>query len=80
MGPGMREAGARAGSHDETYSIPVGKTSTVRDHYNSMVVDFKDASDRRLSIEVRAYDDGVAFRYVLPAQPGSERLFALNGS
>ena len=27
-----------------------------------------DASGRKLSIEVRAYDDGVAFRYIVPAQ------------
>ena len=30
--------------------------------------DFEDASGRKLSIEIRAYDDGVAFRYMVPAQ------------
>ena len=48
--------------------IPVGKTSKV-DHCSSTVVDFEDPSGRKLSVEVRAYDDGVAFRYIVPAQP-----------
>ena len=41
----------------------------MRDHYNSTLADFEDASGRKLSIEIRAYDDGVAFRYIVPAQP-----------
>ena len=35
LGPGMRKVNVQTGEHDETYTIPVGKTSTVRDHYNS---------------------------------------------
>jgi alpha-glucosidase len=69
LGPGMRKVNARTSEHDETYTIPVGKTSTVRDHYNSTVADFEDASGRKLSIEIRAYDDAVAFRYIVPALP-----------
>ncbi|HET6208668.1 MAG TPA: glycoside hydrolase family 97 N-terminal domain-containing protein, partial [Terracidiphilus sp.] len=68
LGPGMRQRNAQKGSADETYTIPVGKTSSVRDHYNSARVDFEDAKGRKLSVEARAYDDGVAFRYVLPEQ------------
>jgi alpha-glucosidase len=70
LGPGMRQVNAETGSGDQTYTIPVGKTSTVRDHYNSARADFEDGQGRKLSVEVRAYDDGVAFRYVLPEQAG----------
>ncbi len=35
LGPGMHSVGAKHGAIDETYTIPVGKTSSVRDHYNS---------------------------------------------
>lgn len=70
LGPGMHKVNAQTSEHDETYTIPVGKTSSVRDKYNSAVVDFAEASGRKLSIEVRAYDDGVAFRYILPEQSG----------
>ncbi len=74
FGPGMRQVRVQAGKTDETYTIPVGKTSSVRDHYNSALADFEDNSGRKLSIEVRAYDDGVAFRYLLPAQPSVRKV------
>jgi alpha-glucosidase len=42
----------------------------VRDHYNALRVDLAEDNFRRrkLAIEARAYDDGVAFRYLLPDQ------------
>ncbi|MGA7340864.1 MAG: glycoside hydrolase family 97 protein [Terracidiphilus sp.] len=69
LGPGMRLTGSQAESADESYTIPVGKTSTVRDHYNGLRAEFADASGRRLTIEARAFDDGVAFRFSVPEQP-----------
>ncbi len=69
LGPGMRKTGEQAESADDTYTLPVGKTREVRDHYNGVRADFEDATGRKLSIEVRAFDDGVAFRYLVPKQP-----------
>jgi alpha-glucosidase len=74
LGTGMRRVNVRTSERDETYTIPVGKTSTVRDHFNATVADFEDASGRKLSIEIRAYDDGVAFRYIVPTQPSKARI------
>lgn len=74
MGPGMRKVAVRTGMRDETYTIPVGKTNSVRDHYNFAIVDCADTSGRRLSVEIRAYDDGVAFRYILPMQTGMKNV------
>ena len=74
LGPGMRSTGAQTGSFDETYTIPVGKTSTVRDHYNSLHADFEDASGRKLAIEVRVFDDGIGFRYAVPDQPAFKQV------
>ena len=74
LGPGMKQVRVQTGQHDESYTIPVGKTSSVRDHYNSAVVDLADDSGRKLSIEVRAFDDGVAFRYIVPDQPSIHSL------
>jgi alpha-glucosidase len=68
LGPGMRQLSEQKGSADESYTIPVGKTSAVRNHYNSARADFQDATGRKISVEVRAYDDGAAFRYVVPEQ------------
>ena len=69
LGPAMHNVGAKLGSTNQSYTIPVGKTKDVRDHYNSLIADFESESGTRLSLEVRAFDDGVAFRYVVPQQP-----------
>lgn len=48
-----------------------GERSTVRDHYNSatMYLSRHDKSKYRLNVEVRAYDEGIAFRYFFPEHP-----------
>lgn len=48
-----------------------GERSTVRDVYNAatMYLSKKDGSGYRFNIEVRAYDEGIAFRYFLPEHP-----------
>lgn len=74
LGPGMTQVSFKTSQADETYTIPVGKTSTVRDHYNAAEADFKDSNGRRLVVQMRAYDDGVAFRMVVPAQAGFQHL------
>jgi alpha-glucosidase len=74
IGPGMHKVGVHTGQHDETYTIPVGKTTDVRDHYNSATVDLADDAGRKMSLEVRAYDDGIAFRYLLPETSGDKTL------
>lgn len=57
-------------SADETYSLVAGKTSSVRNHYNALRLDLTESREnsRNLAIEARAYDDAIAFRYVVPEQ------------
>lgn len=57
--------------HDEIWNPLYGERSVVRDCYNSatMYLSKKDGSDYRLNVEVRAYDEGIAFRYFLPEHP-----------
>lgn len=74
LGPGMRQTSVKASQADETYTIPVGKTSSVRDHYNALRADFADDSGRKLSVEARAYDDGIAFRMSVPEQPAFKHV------
>ena len=74
LGPGMHLTGQHAESADETYTIPVGKTREVRNHYSGARAEFADASGRKLTIEVRAFDDGVAFRYEVPEQPAIQQV------
>lgn len=58
--------GNRESAHDSRYTVPAGKTATARDHYRQLDVALADAGGARLDLVFRAYDDGVAFRYVLP--------------
>lgn len=82
LGPNMRIDGSEQSSKDETYHLLAGKASTVRDHYNAIRINLVDQAgpphndaaevfeaQRRFQIEARAYDDGVAFRYIVPEQP-----------
>ena len=70
LGPDLHIAKATSSSHDETYHLVTGKASEVRDHYNALRIDLEESGDfgRNLAIEARAYDDAVAFRYVVPEQ------------
>jgi len=78
LGPGMRQVHIDSGHTDETYSIPVGKTSQVRNNFDFDRVDFEDAAGRKLTVEVRAYDDGIAFRMIVPEQPGLKPVHVEN--
>jgi alpha-glucosidase len=57
-------------SNDSTWENAFGAKRTVPDRYNEIVVSLreKDPPNRRMDIVVRAYNEGVAFRYVLPKQ------------
>ena len=50
-----------------------GERSTVKDRFNSATLHMSrhDKSNYRLDVEVRAYDEGVAFRYFFPEHPAA---------
>ena len=62
-GPGTRFTKAVRSSADLSYEAPVFKRSAVRDHYNGLTLKAKG-----FDVEFRAYDDGIAWRFV-PARP-----------
>ena len=49
---------------DETYTMPYGKHTTIRNHYNEITIPFK-KGDSVLTVIFRVYDDGIGFRYAL---------------
>ena len=55
---------------DETYQLIAGKMSVARNHFNALHLDLVEpaAPARHLVIEACAYNDAVAFRYVVPEQ------------
>ena len=50
---------------DQVIALVATKADRARDHYRGATLTFRERGPegRRLSIDVRAYDDGVAFRY-----------------
>jgi alpha-glucosidase len=67
---GFRILASNPSAIDENYSMPFGKSNPVRNHCNTLSIQLEETRTpgRRLMLEARAYDDGVAFRYVLPEQ------------
>jgi alpha-glucosidase len=68
----VRAIGESRAGEDRRYTRLIGKASTARDAYNEATFSLQETGPaaRRLDVILRAYDDGAAFRYVLPAQPG----------
>ena len=66
--------------HDDTWENPFGQRRTIRDHYRELKLALRESADApgRLNLIVRAYDNGVALRYEIPAQPGLERYVVTN--
>ncbi len=72
LGPQLEEIAVTRGAADDTYVPPPGKSNTARNHYNSARIDFQENSGlgRKLSLEVRVFNDGAAFHYNFPSQEG----------
>jgi alpha-glucosidase len=73
---GFRIAELRRASRDERYTLVAGKTHEARDRCQEMTVTLERGGERpvRLELVFRAFDDGAALRYLLPRQPGLERV------
>jgi alpha-glucosidase len=80
LGPAVRIETSQQSSQDETWKPVHGKASPIRNQYNAVAVQTVETGQpaRRLVVEARAYDDGVAFRYVVPEQSGVQEMRILN--
>ncbi|MCD7941361.1 MAG: glycoside hydrolase family 97 protein [Bacteroides intestinalis] len=72
FGSNLKVGKVRRKSIDETYELVVGKVSTARSHCNEMVVPLQEkvSPGRLINLVVRAFNDGIAFRYEFPEQEG----------
>jgi alpha-glucosidase len=68
---GLRIVGTKRATHDETWTQPWGEVAQVRDHHNELRVSVAEtaAPGRKFDFVVRAFNDGIGFRYEFPAQP-----------
>ncbi|MDX1962850.1 MAG: glycoside hydrolase family 97 protein [Pirellulales bacterium] len=90
LGQNSQITGVLANKHSEDYTIPVGKTSRARDEHQELVVDLQElppadatrenskTTPLRWQIAIRVFNDGVAFRYVVPRQKGFQKFVLLD--
>lgn len=69
-GKGLKLKKVSYSKADEYYNLIVGKASRIRNHYTQAVIPLEETVKpyRTINLEVRAYNDGIAFRYVFPKQ------------
>ncbi|HEY4156359.1 MAG TPA: glycoside hydrolase family 97 protein [Puia sp.] len=55
---------------EDNYTLPEGKTSRVHDFYKEVSIPLRERSGKKrlIILRVRAFNDGLAFRYEFPAQ------------
>ena len=72
--------GTKESTYDNTWTQVWGEKSEIRNHYNQLTVNLqeKENQKRKLNIEFRAFDDGVAFRYVFPEQGMKDSIFIMD--
>ncbi len=70
LAAGLEALSADRDERDETYPLFSGKSATARDHHRELrlALQERSGSGRRLNLHVRAFNDGAAFRYVVPEQ------------
>lgn len=62
----------------EDFDMPVGKVSHVHSESNQLSVLLADSTGRKAWLVMRAFDDGVAYRYVFPEQEAMDSLLIEN--
>jgi alpha-glucosidase len=71
LATGLTVTGSEATAGEDRYAIIAGKAASAADRYRALSIHLveKDGARRALTVELRAYNDGVAFRTILPVQP-----------
>jgi len=69
---GLAIMGSSERAFDETWEQPWGERRLVRNQYRELSVAFaeREGLQRRFAVVFRVYDDGLGFRYEVPAQDG----------
>ena len=68
LGANMTMGMVSRSSMDETWTQPWGENETTRNHYNELIVDYREHTGRLMQVVFRVFNDGFGFRYNLPSQ------------
>jgi len=80
MKEGFRLVHAERHTLEEDWEPHWGEAAVMRNHYNEflLILEEKQAPNRQWHWYFRAYDDGVAFRYILPEQEEVEEVVLMD--
>ncbi|PSL44728.1 alpha-glucosidase [Chitinophaga niastensis] len=64
-------SGADVSKHDTVWKPVYGERSQIRDHYEEMTITLLRSNNekQKMQLQVRAYNEGIAFRYYFPEHP-----------
>lgn len=78
---GLRIQNTKSKSVDNTWQPVWGEQKEVRNYYNELLISLKetDSPNRLVHLRFRVYNDGVGFRYEIPAQQNmADSVFIMN--
>lgn len=80
LAEGFHVVSSDTSTFDETWTQPWGEQKDIRNHYRELRVALGEAAapSRRMDVVFRVYDDGLGFRYEVPAQPGLDSLVIMD--
>ena len=70
IGPGLHMLDPIYREGLDEYTLPIGRNSSVSDRFNETMIPLQESTGRhrRITLVVRLYNDGLAFRWVFPSQ------------
>ena len=74
---GWTLTGSETTTADQTWEQPWGERRYVRDHHAELLVHFRQAENqggRLMNVRFRLFDNGIGFRYEMPAQPALKTI------
>ncbi len=71
---GLSLLSQQVSSRDDMYSLPTGKCSLYHDCCNELTLNLRNADGWDFGVQCRVYEDGFAFRYLIPSHPGTSSL------
>lgn len=76
LGTQLKVSNHREREYNQDWQQPWGEQQTIREHYRELRLELTEtsASPRKLTLVVRAFNDGIGLRYEIPAQPGLQEF------
>ncbi len=80
LGTQLQIVDVKKSSCDETWNPVLGFSSSIRNNYNETWITFQEIDQNRRIIQLiaRAYDNGIAFRYIIAGIHNQDSLFITN--